>query len=143
MVQPPRSGCVVRPSSLGPNVWIFDFDQASPGGRGGASILIDVAQGMASIAGVHKNALLPSRSTGGLLADGLRQVGMPRPTLLEGYNVTEPQTASVLRTGGSGQGTVLGNMLTDTVAALGGTITQWEPVWDGSTYHLRVHVAYP
>jgi hypothetical protein len=68
---------------------------------------------------------------------------MPRPAILEAYNVTEQTTEAALKAGGNGQGTVLGNMLADTAAALGGTITGWQPVWDGYTYHLRVSVVYP
>jgi hypothetical protein len=86
--------------------------------------------------------MLPKRSTGELLADGLQQLRMPRPAVLEAYNV-EKTTEAVLRGGGDGRGTLLGNMLADTAAALGGTITRWQPVWDGSAYHLKVYISYP
>ena len=68
---------------------------------------------------------------------------MPSPAILEAYNVTEPLTEADLKAGGSGQATVIGNMLADTAMALGGTVAHWQPVWDGSTHHLRVHVVYP
>lgn len=108
----------------------------------GASVLIDSGQGLASVDGVHKNVALPRRSTGGLLADGLRQIGVARPAMLEAYNV-ERTTRAALVAGGTGLGTLLGNMLQDTVTALGGTITRWEPIAGGNTWHLRVHVSYP
>jgi hypothetical protein len=64
---------VVRQSPTDANRLFFDFDSAAPGGRGGASVRLDPAQGIASIDGVHKNINLPPRSTGGLLAEGLSQ----------------------------------------------------------------------
>jgi hypothetical protein len=133
---------VVRPSAHDPRRWFFNFDAAAPGGGGGASVLLDVTLGLASIDGVGKNLQLPRRSTGALLADGLRQVGMARPAILEGYNV-ERATRAALAAGGDGRGTLIGNMLEDTVRALGGVIIRWEPVPDGSYYHLRVHISYP
>jgi hypothetical protein len=138
----PGGGCVARQSPHNPQRWFFDFDAAAPGGQGGASVLLDPAQGPASIDGVRKNNRLPRRSTGGLLADGLRQAGLPKPTVLEAYNV-ERNTAGALAAGGNGQGTLLGNMLEDTARALGGTIHRWEPISDANCYRLRVHVAYP
>jgi hypothetical protein len=39
--------------------------------------------------------MLPPRSTGGLLADGLKKVGMTSPVVLEAYNV-ERITAAAL-----------------------------------------------
>ena len=77
-----------------------------------------------------------------ILADGLQQSGMPKPAILEGFNV-EKTTAAVLGSGGTGQGTLLGNMLDDTAKALGGTVTRWEPLEDGNIWHLRVHISYP
>jgi hypothetical protein len=136
------SGCNVRPDKVKLNRWYFDFDQAAPGGKGGAGVLLDRATGFASIDGVHKNILLPHRSTGGLVADGLHQIGMSKPAILEGYNV-EQTTEAVLAKGGDGQGTLIGNMLEDAVQALGGTIVLWEPLKDGNIWHLRVHIAYP
>jgi hypothetical protein len=133
---------VVRQSPYNPNRWFFDFDTAAPGGQGGASVLLDPGLGLASIDGVRKNTKLPPRSTGALLADGLRQVGMARPTVLEGYNV-ERTTHAALAAGGNGQGTRIGNLLEDTAKALGGMINRWEPVADGNCYHLRVHISYP
>jgi hypothetical protein len=138
----PSGRCRVRQNPADPNCWVFDFDPAAPGGRGGASIVLDPATGLASVAGVHRNALLPRRSTGELIADGLSRTPMPRPAVLEAYNV-ERKTRYNLMNGGSGVGTLLGDMLADTVAALGGTITRWEPVKDGNVYHLRVHADYP
>ncbi len=132
---------VVNPSPTNPDRWFFDFDAAAPGGRGGASVLLDPAQNLASIDGVHKNLNL-RRSTGELLAEGLQQTAVSRPTILEGYNV-EKTTAAVLAAGGTGHGTRIGNMLADLAAALGGSVTLWEPIRDGSIWHLRVHVAYP
>ncbi len=44
--------------------------------------------------------------------------------------------------GSDGQGTLIGDMLEDTAAALGGTITQWEPIKDSGSWHLRVHLHY-
>jgi hypothetical protein len=120
----------------------FDFDPAAPGGRGGASVRLDPTGGLVSIDGVHKNVHLPPRSTGGLLADGLRQAGMPRPAIIEGFNV-ERSTAATLSAGGTGPGTRIGNLLEDATAALAGTVTRWEPVRDGNLWHLRVHIAYP
>src|SRR5437763_15840785 len=93
----PRVG--VRQSPTDPNRLFFDFDPAAPGGRGGASVRLDPAQGLASIDGVHKNVSLPPRSTGGLLADGFRQTGMPKPAILEGFNV-ERSRAAALGAGG-------------------------------------------
>src|SRR5207249_4811787 len=117
----------VRQSPTDPNRFFFDFDDASPGGGGGASVRLDPDQGLASIDGVHKNVNLPPRSTGGLLAEGLRQSGMPRPAILEAFNV-EKTTAADLAAGGTGQGTLIGNLLEDAAIALGGVVTRWEPV---------------
>lgn len=138
----PQNRVTVRQSPTDPNRLFFDFDPAAPSGRGGASVRLDPAQGVASIDSVHKNGKLPSRSTGGLLADGLRQGGMPKPAVLEAWNV-EPTTAAVLGLGGTGQGTLIGNMLEDAVRALGGSVARWEPVQAGVTWHLRVHITYP
>jgi hypothetical protein len=121
---------------------LFNFDVAAPGGGGGASVRIDPDQGIASIDGVHKNIKLPPRSTGRLLAEGLCQSGMPRPAILEGFNV-EKTTALVLAAGGNGQGTRVGNMVEDAASALGGIVTRWEPIQDGNAWHLRVHISYP
>lgn len=44
---------------------------------------LDVGLGLASIDGVHKNVRLPSRSTGGLMASGLRRAGLAKPVILE------------------------------------------------------------
>jgi hypothetical protein len=120
----------------------FDFDAAAPGGRGGASVRLDPGQGLASIDGVHKNVSLPPRSTGGLLAEGLQQSGMPEPTILEAFNV-EKTTAAALNSGGTGQGTLVGNMLEDAARALGGSVTRWEPIKDGPIWRLRGHIVYP
>jgi hypothetical protein len=120
----------------------FDFDPAAPGGRGGASVRLDPTRGLASIDGVHKNVSLPPRSTGGLLADGLHQTGMPKPAILEAFNV-ERSAAVALSIGGTGQGTRIGNLLEDAAGALGGTVARWEPVLDGNLWHLRVHITYP
>jgi hypothetical protein len=103
---------------------------------------VDPLQGLASIDGIYRNALLPRRSTGGLLADGLRQAGMPRPAVLEAYNV-ERTTHAALAAGGNGRGTLLGNLLEDTAQALGGGVARWEPIPNGNAYHLRVHLTYP
>jgi hypothetical protein len=135
-------GCSVRQSPHDPNRWFFDFSAAAPGGGSGASVYLDPGQGLASIDGIHKNVLLPRRSTGGLVAAGLKQAGMPRPVILEAYNV-ERTTQAVLAAGGNGQGTLIGNLLEDTVKGLGGTITRWEPIPNGSSFHLRVQVSYP
>lgn len=132
----------VRQSPTDSNRLYFDFDPAAPGGRGGASVRFDPGAGLASIDGVHKNVSLPPRSTGGLLAEGLQQAGMPKPVILEGYNV-ERNTSAALAAGADGQGTRIGNMLEDAAQALGGTIVRWEPIKDGSVWHLRVHLAYP
>ena len=142
MAHNPGIRCSVRNSIWDPNVWIFDFDPAAPGGRGGASVAFETTIGLASIAGIHKNGLLPKRSTGALLADGFRQTPMPHPAILEAYNV-EKTTRTHMAAGGDGQGTFLGNTLADTAKALGATITYWEPVPDGNIHHLRVHLAYP
>jgi hypothetical protein len=132
----------VRQSPTDANRLFFDFDAAAPGGRGGASVRVDPGQGLASIDGVHKNVSLPARSTGGLLAEGLQQSGMPKPAILEGFNV-EKSTASALAAGGNGQGTLIGNMLEDSARGLGGTVTRFEPIKDGNIWHLRVHISYP
>jgi hypothetical protein len=132
----------VRQSPTDANRLFFDFDAAALGGRGGASVRIDPGQGLASIDGVHMNVSVPPRSTGGLLAEGLRQAGMPKPAVLEGFNV-ERTTASALVAGGSGQGTLIGNMLEDAAHALGGTVMRWEPIKDGNIWRLRVHISYP
>jgi hypothetical protein len=136
------SGCSVRQSPNDPNRWFFDFDAAAPGGRGGASVRLDFGQGLASIDGAHKNILLPPRSTGGLFADGLKQAGMPRPAILEAYNVART-TATALTASGDGQGTPVGNLLEDATRALGGSVVRWEPIQDGIAWHLRVHISYP
>jgi hypothetical protein len=138
----PGSRVTVRQSPTDPNRLFFDFDPAGLGGRGGASVRLDPARGLASIDGVHKNARLPPRSTGGLLADGFRQAGMPKPAILEAFNV-ERSTVAALSAGGTGQGTRIGNLLEDAATALAGTVVRWEPVPDGSLWHLRVHIAYP
>ena len=138
----PAGGCVVRQSPHDPRRWYFDFDAAAPGGGGGAAVLLDIALGLASIDGIGKNLLLPRRSTGALLADGLSRIGMARPIILEAYNV-ERTTGAALAAGGDGQGTLLGNTLEDAAKALGGVVIRWEPVSDGSSYHLRAHVSYP
>jgi len=67
---------------------------------------------------------------------------MPKPAVLEGFNV-EKSTATALRSGETGQGTLIGNLLEDTATVLGGTITWWEPIEDGNIWHLRVHISYP
>jgi hypothetical protein len=105
-------------------------------------VRLDPGQSLASIDGVYKNGLLPPRSTGGLIADGLIKVSMPRPAILEAYNV-ERTTAAAPAAGGDGQRTLLGNMLDDAARALGGAVVRWEPVWDGSAWHLRVHLSFP
>jgi hypothetical protein len=132
----------IRQSPTDPDRWYFDFDTAAPGGRGGASVRIDHSRQLASIDGVHRNVLLPPRATGELLAEGLQQAGVLKPQVLEAYNV-ERSTASALSAGGTGQGTRIGNLLADAVAALGGSVVRWEPVPDGGAWHLRVHVYYP
>jgi hypothetical protein len=124
------------------NRLFFDFDAAAPGGRGGASVRLDPGQGLASIDGVHKNVRLPPRSTGGLLAEGLLQFSMPNPAILEAFNV-ERTAAAALNAGGTGQGTLIGNMLEDAAGALGGAVTRWEPIKDGPVWRLRVHIVYP
>lgn len=138
----PNPRVTVRQSPTDPNRLFFDFDAAAPGGRGGASVRLDPGHGMASIDGLHKNTRLPPRSTGGLVADGLRQTGIPRPVVLEAFNV-EKSTASALASGGTGQGTPIGNLLEDAATALGGAVTRWEAVKDGNIWRLRVHVSYP
>jgi hypothetical protein len=135
-------GCSVRQSPSDAHRWFFDFDVAAPGGGGGAAVYLDPGIKLASIDAIHKNVLVPRRSTGSLIAAGLQQAGMPKPALLEGYNV-EKMTRAALAAGGNGQGTRIGTMLEDAVNALGGTVTRWEPIQDGSGFHLRVHVAYP
>jgi hypothetical protein len=142
LAQNPGGRCSAQQSPLIPNRWYLDFDKACPSGKGGAGILVDPVLGLASIDGVHRNDLLPRRSTGGLLAEGLVLVGMPQPSILEAYNV-DKSTFAALIAGGDGHGTLLGNLLSDTVTALGGSITRWDPVPDGGTYHLRVQVTYP
>jgi hypothetical protein len=137
----PGRRTVVTPSPTNPNRVYFDFDPASPGGRGGASVLLDPTQGLASVDGVHKNGHL-RRATGALLADGLQQTSVPQPSILEGYNV-EKTTAVALAAGGSGQGTWIGKLLADAATALGGRVTTWEPVRDGTIWHLRIHIEYP
>jgi hypothetical protein len=133
---------MVRQSATNPNRWFFDFDAAAPGGGGGASVLLDPHQRLASIDGVRKNISLPPRSTGALVAEGLKQAGMPRPAILEAYNV-ERTTAAALVAGRNGQGTLIGNLLADTVRDLGGSIARWDPIQDGNAWHLRVHITYP
>jgi len=142
LAQPGGIRCTVRQNPNDPPRWFFDFDAAAPGGRGGASLRLDPGTGLVSIDGVRKNSLLPSRSTGGLIAEGLKQAGMPKPTVVEGYNV-ERTTAADLANGGSGQGTLIGNMLQDLATALGGTVTRWEPIKDGNAWHLRAHLTFP
>src|SRR5437667_541 len=109
LANPTGSGCSARQSPHDPNRWFLDFDAAAPGGGGGASLILDPAQGLASVDGIHKNILLPGRSTGRLLAEGLGLAGMPKPAILEGYNV-EKTTRATLAGGGDGQGTLIGNL---------------------------------
>src|SRR5204863_6104527 len=45
--------------------------------------------------------------------------------------------------GGDGKGTVIGNMLEDTVTALGGTVLRRVPVQGGNAFHLQVWITYP
>lgn len=120
----------------------FDFDAAAPGGKGGASLRLDPANGAVSIDGVHKNVSVSPRSTGGLLAEGLEQTHLPKPAILEGFNV-EKTTAAALGSGGNGQGTRIGNMLEEAATALGGKVTKREPIKDGDIWHLRAHIEYP
>lgn len=134
--------CTVRQHPNDPQRWFVDFDMAAPGGGGGASLRIDTSTGLASIDGVRKNNLVPPRSTGSLLADGLKQAGIPKPVILEAYNV-ERTTAITLTNGGSGQGTRIGNLLEDIAMSLGGSITGWQPIKDGNAWHLRASVTYP
>jgi hypothetical protein len=107
-----------------PKKWIFDFDPAAPGGGGGASVLVDQHQGLASFDGIHRNVLLPRRSTGSLFAEGLQIAGMPKPSVVEAYNVIERSTRLAILSGRDGTGTVIGNLLEDIVRALGGIITK-------------------
>ena len=67
---------------------------------------------------------------------------MPKPAILEGYNV-ERSTANALDAGGTCSGTRVGSLLGDTARALGGTVTRWEPIREGSIWHIRVHLSYP
>jgi hypothetical protein len=138
----PHPRVLVRQHPVDGTRFFFDFDGAAPGGRGGASLRFDLARGLVSIDGVHKNSNLPPRSTGILLADGLRQAGMAKPLILEAFNVAAI-TAATLTAGGNGQGTVIGNLLQDAARALGASITCWEPVQDGRSWHLRIHLSFP
>lgn len=133
---------VVRQSPTDVNRLYFDFDPAASGGRGGATVRVDPYQGLASIDAVHKNNKLPPRSTGSLLAEGLRLFGMSKPAILEGFNV-ERSTTSALAAGGDGQGTLIGNMLEDAAMELGGTVIRFEPIKDGTIWHLRLYIVYP
>lgn len=132
----------IRQRVHNPASWLLDFDPAAPGGRGGGSLLVDIDQGFATISGVHKNVLLPQRSTGGLLAEALEQIGLSQPRVLESYNV-DKRTLAALIAGRDGQGTPAGYLLENTVKALGGVILQWEPERDIAAYNLRVHIVYP
>ena len=67
---------------------------------------------------------------------------MPKPAIIEGFNV-DRNTASALAAGGTGGGTRIGNVLEVAAGDLGGTVTRWEPIRDGSIWHLRVHIRYP
>jgi hypothetical protein len=138
----PTPQVTVRQSPADPHRLLFDFDGAARGGGGGASVRLDPDQGLASIDGVHRNVNLPPRSTGRLLSEGLQQSGVPKPAVLEGFNV-EKTTATVLASGGNGQGTLVGNMLEDAARALGANVTRWEPIRDGNIWHLRVHISCP
>lgn len=126
-----------------PNRWFFDFDRAAPGGRGGASLLLDPSRSLASFDGGHRNDLLPRRSTGTLLAEGLLIAGMPQPAIIEGNNIRERKTLRALKSGSDGQGTVIGNLFEILVSALGGVIVKWEPIRCVGGFHLWVHVQYP
>src|ERR1700682_6430346 len=64
----PHPGVRVRQHPADATRFFFDFDAATPGGRGGASVRLDSARGLASIDGIHKNVNLPSRSTGAPVA---------------------------------------------------------------------------
>ena len=133
---------VVRQSVLYKDAWVFDFDPASPGGRGGCAVTLVFAMEMASIGGVHRNYHLSRRSTGGQIAEGLVQTPLPRPKVLEAYNVEET-TACRLMIGEDGQGTLLGNTIEDTAKTLGTKIERRETVPDIGAIHLRVHLSYP
>ena len=140
-MNPGSPRCLVRKVPDSENSWTFDFDRASPGGEGGAGIWLDLSIGLASIAAVVANLQLPSRSTGGLIAEGLQLTPLTRPTILEAFSV-EATTREALRRGGEGPGTLLGNLLEDLAVALSGTIIRWEPIAEGKYYHLRVHLTY-
>jgi hypothetical protein len=131
-----------RQSTHDLNRWFLDFDAAAPGGLGGGSILLDPTRQLVSIDSVRRNDLLPRRSTGQLMAVSLAQAGMPRPAILEAYNV-RGATAAVLRAGSDGSDTPLGRFLGRVAVALVGAVVRWEPVLDGSCYHLWAHVEYP
>lgn len=133
---------LARQSAHDPNRWFLDFDAVAPGGLGGGSILLDPDRQLVSIDSVRRNDMLPPRSTGRLMALSIVQAGMPRPAILEAYNVDRLTTAA-LATGSDGSDTPLGRFLARVVAALGGTVVRWEPVPDGLCYHLWAHVEYP
>ncbi len=67
---------------------------------------------------------------------------MPEPAIIEAFNV-EKSTALALNSGGTCRGTRIGDLLADAASALGGTITQWEPIKDGQIWRLRIHISYP
>ena len=133
---------LVRQNQSNANRFLFDFDLAAPGGRGGASVKFDPSYNLVSIDSVHKNVLLRRRSTGRLLAEGLGQTPFSKPAILEAYNV-ERTTANNLAAGGDGRATLIGNLLEDTTAGLGGSILYWMPVPAGGVWHLRVFISYP
>ena len=131
----------VRFDSGNPDRVYFDFDPSAIGGRGGASILFDRILLMASIDAIHRNSFLPPRSTGGLVAEGLRQTNMPCPMILEGHNV-ERTTSDALEQGSRPQDTHIGKMLADTVRELGGEAVRWEAIRDGNAWHIRAYINY-
>lgn len=133
---------VARQSTHDPNRWFMNFDAAAPGGLGGCSLLLDPARQLISIDSVHKNRLLPRRSTGRLVASGIVQAGMPNPIILGAYFVEETSEAK-LASGSDGSDTLMGKFLQRVADALGGEVVRWEPIPLGHGYHLWVHVEYP
>jgi hypothetical protein len=65
---------------------------------------------------------------------------MPKPSILEGFNV-ERDTVSPLIAGGIRSGTRIRNLLDDTAIALGGFVVRWEPIQDGTIWHLRAYLS--
>ena len=134
---------IAQQDSHNPNRWWLDFDELAAGGGGGGSLLLDATNGVASIDSVRRNDFLPRRSTARLVAESLRIAGLPRPAVIEGYNVSHRPTLAAIRAGSDGRATLVGRFLERVANVLGGTIVRWEAVPNYGSFDLRLYLTYP